>query len=375
MKNVNFLSLIVLFGSLQGFILSVVVFRIKDANQKANRFLALFVFLISAVLVSRLVYVEGFTIWRTYPHLFLLPDLPLLFYGPAFYLYLRRVTSPVEASFREAVHFFPGLLHIFLMSFYLFESGPEYMQRMNEGRLLEVPYIEFISLFQIGIYLIAGIRLINKVRRDIDSRPVFDQVWRFLRLFIVLNATCWLLWLYSAVSDQFSTLPQFEYLNYNISWIAFSFSSMVLAVFAMGKPEVFQPLWNSKPYARSAISDDELTRLDQKLEEVLRNEKPFLTPDLTIADLAHLMQSHPKNVSRLINERRKVNFFDFINQLRVEEFKRLASGSSHKHLSTLAIAFEAGFNSKTAFYSSVKRYAGTTPAKFVKEVQNTGDAD
>lgn len=45
------------------------------------------------------------------------------------------------------------------------------------------------------------------------------------------------------------------------------------------------------------------------------------------------------------------NFFDFVNSYRVEEAKRRLTDPSSRYLTTVAIAQEAGFNSKPAFYA------------------------
>ncbi|MCK4735219.1 MAG: AraC family transcriptional regulator, partial [Methanophagales archaeon] len=59
----------------------------------------------------------------------------------------------------------------------------------------------------------------------------------------------------------------------------------------------------------------------------------------------------------------KMNFHDFINKYRVEEFKKLAKESPH--YSILALAFEAGFNSKSSFNSNFKNHTGETPSHYI----------
>ena len=55
---------------------------------------------------------------------------------------------------------------------------------------------------------------------------------------------------------------------------------------------------------------------------------------------------------------------DFINKYRVEEAKKKLSSRTYKQFTILAIAYEVGFNSKSAFYNAFKKFTDTTPTKF-----------
>ncbi|MEM8895131.1 MAG: AraC family transcriptional regulator, partial [Bacteroidota bacterium] len=68
-----------------------------------------------------------------------------------------------------------------------------------------------------------------------------------------------------------------------------------------------------------------------------------------------------------INEQEGVSFSDFINKYRVEDAKKLLSSGRSKQVTILAISLEAGFNSKTAFYNTFKKFTGQTPTEFIKE--------
>ena len=69
---------------------------------------------------------------------------------------------------------------------------------------------------------------------------------------------------------------------------------------------------------------------------------------------------------QIINEKMGRNFLDFVNQYRVEEAKGMLTDENRNHLTVLSIAYDAGFNSKTAFYSAFKKQTGTSPTKYRK---------
>jgi AraC-like DNA-binding protein len=76
-------------------------------------------------------------------------------------------------------------------------------------------------------------------------------------------------------------------------------------------------------------------------------------------------------LSAVINEGYNKNFFDFINDYRIEEFKRLAATEQYKHYTFLAIAMEVGFSSKTTFNRAFKKCTGQTPREYFSNVQET----
>jgi len=71
-------------------------------------------------------------------------------------------------------------------------------------------------------------------------------------------------------------------------------------------------------------------------------------------------------LSYVLNKGIKKNFYQFINELRVEEAKILLLSDKVKTLDMLGIATHAGFNSKTTFNTTFKKLTGLTPSQFQK---------
>jgi AraC-like DNA-binding protein len=102
------------------------------------------------------------------------------------------------------------------------------------------------------------------------------------------------------------------------------------------------------------------------LRNLMKEEKPYLDPELNIITLSAKLNMHPHKLSKLLNSHLQQNFFDFINQYRVEEFKSLALDADYKNYSILAIAYDAGFNSKASFNRIFKNITGHTPSQYIK---------
>jgi len=104
------------------------------------------------------------------------------------------------------------------------------------------------------------------------------------------------------------------------------------------------------------------------LKSVMQTEKPYLDPELTIYTLAKLLEIPSHQLSRLLNTHMNQSFFEFVNRYRVDEFRNLLLTHEYRHYSILAIALEAGFNSKASFNRIFKNMTGLTPTEYKKRI-------
>jgi TolB-like protein/AraC-like DNA-binding protein len=104
-----------------------------------------------------------------------------------------------------------------------------------------------------------------------------------------------------------------------------------------------------------------------QLLRIMKEEQAFLTPNLSLKDLAERLHLHPNKLSWLLNDSLGKNFNDFLNGYRVEYFKTLAIDPSNAHISILGLAYESGFNSKTVFNTYFKKSEGVTPSQYLRQ--------
>ena len=72
------------------------------------------------------------------------------------------------------------------------------------------------------------------------------------------------------------------------------------------------------------------------------------------------------NVSNIENEVIKKSFNEYINGLRLLEFKNISLKQENQKLSILGLAYECGFNSKSVFNDFFKKTEGITPSQWIK---------
>lgn len=136
--------------------------------------------------------------------------------------------------------------------------------------------------------------------------------------------------------------------------------------------EVIQPEENipesvvNDKYKNSGLSTEKSLELFAKLEDFMKKSKPYQNTELTLFTLAKRLSIHPNHLSQIINQHHKQNFFDYINEYRVNDVKEALLSGKYDNHSLLGVAFECGFNSKASFNRAFKKIAGVTPSEFRK---------
>ncbi len=116
---------------------------------------------------------------------------------------------------------------------------------------------------------------------------------------------------------------------------------------------------------RSDLSSPKEHAVESKqFEEVvhrIRDLKAWRKEDLTLRDLALLLDMGEKELSHILNNRLNSNFYQLINEFRVADFKELMTTQKADDYTIFGLAREAGFRSRTTFYKAFKASEGMTP--------------
>jgi len=117
-------------------------------------------------------------------------------------------------------------------------------------------------------------------------------------------------------------------------------------------------------YRRSGLTEEQANEYLTRLQDYMQSAKPFLDPELTIKDIADHLNISRHYITQIINEKLNKNFFQWINDYRIEEVKKLLLDPKYNHLTIVALAYDCGFNSKSAFNAIFKKGTGMTPSEF-----------
>ena len=113
------------------------------------------------------------------------------------------------------------------------------------------------------------------------------------------------------------------------------------------------PLLASQADSTTLLKKNLLTR--ERFEEYLQAEKPFLNPNLKIADLVEALGVNRTYFSSFVNTEYGVNFSAYINQCRLQEYQRLLADPANGGRSKIEISEMAGFSSYRSFQRVAER--------------------
>jgi AraC-like DNA-binding protein len=323
----------------------------------------------------------------SFPHwLMLLNGLPFLF-GPLHLIYVAELTdSHLKFSRFRWYHFLPFIIYkLYYLQIY-FLSVEELSAIIKQVQLNNPPFhITFFKLLVavMGIvYMIIALIVLKRYSRKIQNiYSSLDKVNLYwLRFFTYAACFVWLIVLIENLLDFFDIyLEQFTF----TVPILTSFYVYATGYIGMFKTEIFeQPDMKrnllqaheieqrkemghkSQRYQKSGLTDQKASQYLTKLKRFMEDEMPYLNPELTLNDLAEQLKIPSHNLSEILNTRLHQNFFDFINQYRVDEVKRNLEDPRKEHLTLLSIGLDAGFNSKSAFNAIFKKYMNLTPSEY-----------
>lgn len=110
--------------------------------------------------------------------------------------------------------------------------------------------------------------------------------------------------------------------------------------------------------------DKNLLEIMERLESYMAEHKPYLSQNLSIYELADMLDTNYKYLSKIINQGYEQNFVSYINQYRIKRAKEMLLSPEFEIYTIEAIANECGFKSKSAFHIAFKKYNHLTPAEF-----------
>lgn len=348
----NLLLLIQAPGILQGIILSLVLFSIKNGNFKANKFLAICLFFLSVSMFLH-VFAEHLSVINFIKHE-LIVNLISLLYGPFLYFYIRTLTlQTFKFQKRSFLHFIP--FFILLISSYILYV---LFRDLYSLILYIIKITTFIHVFLYLIYLFILLkRYSNKIKESFSTLDKINLNWLKYLLIIFI-----IIWISAVISESFLII------SWDYFWMLVSILMYIIGYFALWQPEIFkievkdEVLIKDNKYEKSSLTFEMAEKYFIKLKELMEKEKPYLKAGLTLPDLAKMLNISTHHLSQLLNQKSKQNFFEFINQYRIEEAKRLIKNLQYKNIKIVEIGYEVGYNSISSFNNAFKKNTSLTPS-------------
>jgi len=140
---------------------------------------------------------------------------------------------------------------------------------------------------------------------------------------------------------------------------------VLLFIFSHRYPRFFHTFITeiaNQKYKNTPLSNIDTKAVEKRIASVMLDGKLYHDPDLRMVDVASELMITGHQLSRILNEKYQKNFNEFVNSYRIDEAKELLL--QKKELSILSIAYQVGFNSKSAFNVQFQKQIQTTPLKY-----------
>lgn len=121
--------------------------------------------------------------------------------------------------------------------------------------------------------------------------------------------------------------------------------------------------------SRLGLSARELANLSQDLQQHFNESQPFLNPELNLQQVADETGYTRNQISYFLNKVSGQSFYQYVHQARIEYLlKKIENSQTSQNLPNIdQLAYEAGFNSLSAFYKHFRRITGLSPKAYVKQ--------
>jgi len=368
-------------GFIQGVFLCTILFSLPSSNKTALRLLALVVAGAALMIGEELMEVSRWS--GQIPHVIGSTMLIPLLLGPWVFLYCQSLTQNRQPLRKlDYLHFLPFLFFTLdLLRFYLL-PGSEKIAEVQSGLFIRDFQMLVIMVFKaihLYIYLFLSLKEIHSFKqssfaKNSNTSKHQQVVWtgRILFLLTVFLTIMYGLLCLSVLgydppvdSDKFGSLI-LTLMIYLLAFTAIKYPVLLSGIgqFKEIHREISQTSITPISYQSSSLDVNLKKNYLGLLLNHMEQEKPYRNSNIRLDDIAQALDIPSHHLSQVINQLLNVNFNEFINAYRVEEVKQRLLNPSHAHLNILALAFDAGFNSKTSFNRIFKQFTGKTPSLY-----------
>ncbi len=350
------IQLVLLIALGQGVFLTIVLIAQKKGNLRANRLLAIAVFLMTYFTFVFLLNESGY---RRYIPILILNGFSITPLIPVtFYFYFKQSLNDQLAK-RWGLHLIPFLLQFV----YWFPNN-------TNGLLFHLSGSDLAQYYSLTIVRVVGgihILLFMVYFHVLFYRMTIPPEARWLTKIRVLYGILTFFFTMGLLSIWLSDT---EVIRYAFFFFLSFFIYLIGYQGYIQDEKIFpQPKVTRSKYLNSSISLEESKRIYRTLIRHMENQKPFLDPNIKLSEIAHQIGTKPHHLSRAVNENYEGNFMDFVNKYRIDEAKSILIHKDTQTLKMLAVAMESGFGNKVSFYKSFRKFTGVLPSEFKSQHQ------
>ncbi len=397
-----------LFLSLAGIILSVVLLVFNAGRYKPTYYLGGFFFLISIYALTFHLFINSYPV-LILTIFFVHSDILIYLTGPLLFWYIRSVLTDKSHLRRSDLwHLLPAFIYLISVIPYLFLPWNEKMANAamlasDIGNLKYIrasllysvlpPRLVFISrpvlvaVYAIGSSVIFIRWLINRKKRTVLSHQHYMIPWLTALLGFVLILTFSHL---TAMTEAYIAQDLKLFLTLRLLHVFSGIGLTGLLISLLFFPSILYGM-PSIPGASSATTPlvpnpvqgpkllsrvqeepgkpdfeaEYLQEIGRSLDECMEKLQPYLQNDCNLAYMAKLTGFPAHHLAYYFREERRQPFNEYRNLWRVQHAKKLIREGKTKELTLEAIGLLSGFSTRNTFYKAFLKSEGSPPGAFV----------
>jgi len=368
------------FNVYQALVLSVIVFA-TGFEHKTRRILALFLLIYGLCHLLQVIFINIESHNSVFVHLLMLYHPVFSLVPVLFYFYLIKSAGVRTKKSSLLLHLIiPFVLLIISLLFYLPLSFNEKLMAIksvfvlnyeSDSKNLLFTALDTLIAVQVFVYIWLIIKLIKDHNIKIQDFYSYSEGITYNWLKFVLSVYFLFFVLFFLVGNTFDFYKENNILTvYYLTQLI-----IVLLIVSFGLRQKQAGVEDIEQHNCEATATtmrfEAKEELFTQLQDIIKKDKIFLDSNLKIDQLAFRLNTNRTYLSAIIKEMSGLNFCNYVNAYRVEEFLELTEDVKNTgRFNIEGLARSVGFKSKSSFYCAFRKEKKCTPLEYLKRKNN-----
>lgn len=296
--------------------------------------------------------------------------------GPLGYLYCRNALLETPLVRQDLVHVLPVLV-CYSLTIDITLSDPYFLLDWAVGEhpsTVRLNIVEFVPFVIASAYAAWAGWVIWQYRKQANNNLANFNPMAFNWL-LTLQILAFLVWALKTLAGfiLYAPLVVNDVANLVLVVVVYLIATMqwrnpqffTVSNLAEARLEVIsEEAKETQKSVQGELDPDIRAGLFESISNRVESDELYLDGNLSLSQLAKLTGVNKHHLSEVLNKHAGKNFYEFINEYRIEFVRRRLAADTERTI--LDIAFEAGFSSKSTFNAVFKQFTGETPSQYRK---------